>query len=42
VRLEDPRDLRRIAAHLKRNPILGPETGGEQPKRLRRRIDATG
>ncbi len=39
MRLDDPRDLRRVPAHLKRDPILQAQAPREQLKRRRRRLD---
>ena len=39
VRLDDPRDLPRVAGHLQRHPIARAEALREQLQRLRRRLD---
>jgi len=39
VRLDDPRDLPRVPGHLKRDPILRAQAGGEQLQPLRRGRD---
>jgi hypothetical protein len=41
VRLEDPRDLPRVAGHLKRHPIIRAQALREQLEPLRRRLDPT-
>ena len=42
VRLKDPRDLPRVAGHLKRDPIIGARALREQLEPLRPRLDPTG